>query len=82
MNLVLRGLQERGLVTRPTIAARGRTLPTRLTADGTVALHAASRAVARVEQRMLSPLPLDRRQQLREDLAACAAAIDTAVVPD
>jgi len=81
MNLVLRGLQERGLVTRPTIAARGRTLPTRLTADGTVALHAANRAVARVEQRMLSPLPLDRRQQLREDLAACAAAIDAAVVP-
>ncbi|WP_394768592.1 MarR family winged helix-turn-helix transcriptional regulator, partial [Lacisediminihabitans sp.] len=34
MNLVLRGLQERGLVTRPETALQGRALPTKLTAAG------------------------------------------------
>lgn len=34
MNLVLRGLQDRGLLTRPEQAPHGRALPTQLTSDG------------------------------------------------
>ena len=35
MNMVLRGLQERGLVTRPAAVASGRSLPAELTRQGT-----------------------------------------------
>jgi len=66
----------------PTPRGRGRTLPPQLTPDGHAALGAASSAVARVEQRMLSALPPERRRTLREDLAACEAALDTALPDD
>ena len=75
MNLVLRGLQDRGLVTRPTTPAQGRALPTELTPRGGELLRAASAAVGAVEHQMLSPLPPARRRRLRDDLAACAAAL-------
>ncbi len=75
MNQVLRGLQDRGLLTRPTIAAHGRALPTQLTPDGKRVLHAASTAVARVEQRMLTPLTPEDQQRLRHDLATCTRAL-------
>ncbi|MDN5748681.1 MAG: MarR family transcriptional regulator [Pseudonocardia sp.] len=75
MNGVLRGLQDRGLVTRPATAAHGRARPTELTLTGREHLHAASRAVHAVEQQMLSPLCPNQQQQLRENLAACASAL-------
>lgn len=75
MNGVLRGLQDRGLVTRPATAPHGRARPTELTPIGREHLHAASRAVRAVEQRMLSPLCPSQQQRLRENLAACAAAL-------
>jgi len=77
MNLVLRGLQDRGLVTRPPAPAHGRALPTDLTARGRKLLHAASAAVRDVEEHMLSPLPPARQRRLRADLAACVAALAT-----
>ena len=46
MNTLLRGLQERGLITRPAKAESGRALPTRLTSTGVEALD---QAVSRVE---------------------------------
>lgn len=75
MNHVLRGLQERGLLTRPATAAHGRALPTELTREGQRTLRAASTTVARVQQRMLTPLTPARQQQLGRDLAACTAAL-------
>lgn len=75
MNGVLRGLQERGLVTRPTTAPHGRALPSELTAAGRVQLRGASAAVRAVEQRMLIALSPDQQRRLREDLATCAAAL-------
>jgi len=75
MNLVLRGLQERGLVARPATAPHGRILPTDLTPAGREQLTAASNAVRRVEEQMLAPLAAARRRRLRDDLAACAAAL-------
>ena len=75
MNLVLRGLQDRGLVTRAEVAEHGRTLPTRLTTDGEATLRAAGATVSGVEERMLAAVPDERRRQFRDDLAACAAAL-------
>jgi DNA-binding MarR family transcriptional regulator len=74
MNLVLRRLQERGLLTRPDHAAHGRELPTKLTRTGQTTLRKASVAVRAVEQQLFSPLSQARQRRLREDLAACAAS--------
>lgn len=79
MNQVLRGLQERGLLTRPHTSEHGRALPTKLTSEGERALRAASSAVADVEQQMLTPLTPSRQRQLRDDLAACAAALSSTI---
>ncbi|HWO64077.1 MAG TPA: MarR family transcriptional regulator [Umezawaea sp.] len=77
MNLVLRGLQDRGLVTRPTTAPHGRALPTSLTPDGAELLRAASTAVRAVEKRMLAPFSAARQDRLLHDLAACVEALAT-----
>jgi DNA-binding MarR family transcriptional regulator len=75
MNGVLRGLQDRGLLTRPEAAPHGRALPARLTPAGRRRLTAASAAVRSVEQLMLSDLMPADQHRLRDDLARCAAAI-------
>lgn len=75
MNGVLRGLQDRGLVTRAATAPHGRALPTQLSAAGRDRLHAASTAVRAVEQHMLSSLDADSQRRLRQDLTACAVAL-------
>lgn len=78
MNLVLRGLQDRGLLARPTTAIQGRALPTELTAGGQHLLSEASREVAQIEQRMIAPLTPQNRRRLQQDLANCAAALSDA----
>lgn len=74
MNVVLRRLQERGLLTRPDHATHGRELPTTLTRAGQRTLHKASAAARRVERQLFSPLSPAQQRRLREDLAACARA--------
>jgi DNA-binding MarR family transcriptional regulator len=78
MNLVLRGLQDRGLLTRPDVADLGRARPTELTADGRAVLRRASAAVRGVERRMLAPLSEPAQRRLLSDLTACAAALTSA----
>lgn len=78
MNGVLRGLQERGLLTRPSTAPHGRALPSELTPAGHAQLWAASTAVRAVEQQMVSALPPSQQRRLRQDLATCAAALTPA----
>jgi|SRR4051812_3632244 DNA-binding MarR family transcriptional regulator len=75
MNGVLRGLQDRGLVTRPATAPKGRALPTQLTPTGRERLHAASTAVRAVEKQMLTRLTPNAQARLRDNLASCAAAL-------
>ncbi|CAN5456969.1 hypothetical protein BH10ACT4_BH10ACT4_05850 [soil metagenome] len=75
MNLVLRGLQDRGLVTRPDVAPLGRALPTKLTAAGRERLNSANAVARSVEKRMLDAVPEKRRTRFRSDLAACAAVL-------
>jgi len=75
MHGVLRGLQDRGLVSRPTTAAQGRALPTQLTTSGRRHLRAASAAVRAVERRMLATLDDTHRRRLGEDLRACISTL-------
>ncbi len=75
MNGVLRGLQDRGLLTRPATAPRGRALPSQLTPAGRERLYAASTAVRAVERRMLAGLPPTDQRRLRKHLAVCTAAL-------
>lgn len=75
MNLVLQGLQQRGLLTRPAVADHGKALPTELTSAGREKLLAASVAVRTVEKQMLAPLTSSAQRRLCEDLALCAAAL-------
>ncbi|MFY0409410.1 MarR family winged helix-turn-helix transcriptional regulator [Solicola sp. PLA-1-18] len=75
MQTLLQGLQERGLLTRPTTAPQGRALPTEITADGARLLARASAAVADVETRMLRDLSPTARTRFLRDLASCTAAL-------
>lgn len=78
MHGVLRGLEDRGLLDRPAAAPHGRALPTALTPAGADVLARASRAVAGVEARMLDGLAPGAATRLRDDLAACVAALSPA----
>ncbi|WP_024285572.1 MarR family winged helix-turn-helix transcriptional regulator [Cellulomonas sp. KRMCY2] len=71
MSVVLRGLEERGLVSRPATAPRGRELPTVLTGAGRDRLLAASVAVHGVQQRMGAGMTPAQQRSLLEALAAC-----------
>jgi len=75
MNLVLQGLQQRGLLTRAAAADHGKALPTELTDAGRGQLRAASVAVRTIEKQMLAPLTPSAQQRLLADLAACATAL-------
>ncbi len=77
MNLVVRGLRERGLLTRAPVAAHGRALPTEVTDAGREQLRAASTAVRTVERQMLAPLAPNAQRRLLADLAICTAALTT-----
>jgi DNA-binding MarR family transcriptional regulator len=76
MNLVLKGLERRGLLTRPAVPDHGKALPTELTPAGRKQLRAASQAVRAVEMRMLAALTPTAQRRLCADLATCAAALN------
>lgn len=66
MNMVVRGLQERGFVDRPATVASGRSLPAALTRDGTALLGRIDAGVRHAEKKVLAPLgEQDRREFLR-----------------
>ena len=77
MNTLLRGLQDRGLVTRPAKATTGRALPTTLTAEGEAALDSAVERVETISALMLSPLDDALKSSLGEALDLCISALDT-----
>jgi DNA-binding MarR family transcriptional regulator len=63
MDQMLRGLQDMGLVTRPTTVSSGRARPARLTEKGTALLRRAESAVRVADERMLARLsPAERRE--------------------
>ena len=70
MNIVLRGLQGRGLEARPTSVASGRALPAELTRDGLALLKRTDAGVRAAERRVLGRLSDDDRDALKRILAA------------
>jgi len=70
MNMVLRGLQDRGLVTRPATVAAGRSLPAELTKDGAALLVDVDPGVRDAERKVLAPLSEQDRRHFRRLLAA------------
>ncbi|MEL7976435.1 MarR family transcriptional regulator [Isoptericola sp. F-RaC21] len=76
MNLVLRGLQEAGLATRPDVVDHGRARPVRLTDAGERRLRSAQESVYAVEARMVAGVPAGRLAALLEDLDAIVDALD------
>ncbi|MDT5189636.1 MAG: hypothetical protein QOG79_3999 [Mycobacterium sp.] len=69
MNMVVRGLQERGLVSRPATVAAGRSLPAELTREGTALLQGIDAGVWEAERKVLAPLSEQDRRQFRRILA-------------
>jgi len=70
MNIVLRGLQDRGLVTRPHSVPSGRSLPTELTSAGVELLARTDSGVREAERRVLANLSERDRREFRRLLAA------------
>lgn len=75
MNVVLRGLQEHGLVHRPAVSDHGRALPTHLTEKGLRRLAAARDAVYAIDDRIAASVPEERRAALLADLDAMVAEL-------
>jgi DNA-binding MarR family transcriptional regulator len=68
MNMVLRGLQQRGLVTRPTSAASGRSLPAALTREGAELLKQTDTGVREAERRLMADLTSEQRREFKRIL--------------
>ncbi|MER7396774.1 MarR family transcriptional regulator [Streptomyces sp. NPDC000151] len=75
-NVVLRGLKDAGLITRPATTDHGRALPVHLTPSGQQRLHAARSAVYAIEERMIKAIPQQRLAALLADLDTMAEALD------
>ncbi|MBV9350958.1 MAG: MarR family transcriptional regulator [Mycobacterium sp.] len=70
MNLVLRGLQDMGAVTRPATVSSGRALPARLTSKGKALLKRAEAAVHVADERLLAHLSPSERREFKRLLHA------------
>jgi DNA-binding MarR family transcriptional regulator len=70
MNKVVRDLEHRGLVTRPTTPSTGRARPTKLTRDGRVLLKRSDCGVREAERRLMAKLTLQDERNLRRLLLA------------
>ena len=70
MNMVLRGLEERELVSRPASVASGRSLPATLTRRGRELLSRTDSGVKDAEQRLLGNLTEAQQREFRRILAA------------
>ncbi|GAA4941987.1 DNA-binding MarR family transcriptional regulator [Nonomuraea thailandensis] len=75
MNVVLRNLEDAGLVSRPSTAPSGRALPTRLTAAGERVLEAARADVLAIERRMTAGLDRAQAEVLLRQLNDMADAL-------
>ncbi|MEJ2854893.1 MULTISPECIES: MarR family winged helix-turn-helix transcriptional regulator [unclassified Saccharothrix] len=75
-NVVLRGLQDAGLITRPTTTDHGRALPAHLTDEGHARLAEVQAAVYAVEKRMVEAIPPQRMTALLADLDRIATALE------
>ena len=70
MNMVLRGLEDRGLVTRPATVASGRSLPAQLTRDGQELLKRTDAGVRSAERKLMAHLSAEQRKEFRRILVS------------
>lgn len=76
VNVVLRGLQDAGLVTRPDAVNHGRARPIHLTDEGRRRLRVAQTHVYAIETRMIQAIPGRRLRSLLDDLDRMAHALE------
>lgn len=65
MNMVVRSLQDRGLVARPSTVESGRSRPAVLTRKGTALLEDLTKGAREAERKVLTPLTEAQRNQFR-----------------
>jgi DNA-binding MarR family transcriptional regulator len=70
MNIVVRGLESRGLVTRPASVPSGRALPAQLTTEGKAMLKRAEVAVDAADERVMANLTSAEKREFKRLLAA------------
>jgi DNA-binding MarR family transcriptional regulator len=70
MNIVVRGLESRGLVTRPASVPSGRALPAQLTTEGKTMLKRAEVAVDAADERVMANLTAAEKREFKRLLAA------------
>ncbi|MGV0792724.1 MarR family winged helix-turn-helix transcriptional regulator [Mycolicibacterium sp. XJ1819] len=70
MNMVLRGLEQRGLVVRPTRVSSGRSLPAELTREGRELLNRTDAGVRAAERKLMTNLTERQRREFTQILAA------------
>ena len=68
--MVLRRLESRGLVTRPTSVESGRSLPARLTREGEDLLTRTDSGVRAAERKLMAGLTAEQRQGFKRVLIA------------
>lgn len=82
MNMLLRTLDQRGLVQRATIPALGRVLPTTISPTGRELIERVSEEVDSLEHRMTAALTGAQVDALREALRSCQTQLGAASTPD
>jgi len=70
MNIVVRALQERGLITRPSTVTAGRSRPTELTRAGRTLLGKTVAGIRATDEALLAGLTPEQRQEFRRTLTA------------
>jgi DNA-binding MarR family transcriptional regulator len=73
MNMVLRGLEDRGLVARPASVSSGRSLPAELTRQGRELLARTDSGVRAAEHKLLASLSPQQRVDFKRMLATLGA---------
>jgi DNA-binding MarR family transcriptional regulator len=68
MNMVLRRLEDRGLVTRPASVSSGRSLPAQLTREGKELLKRTDAGVRAAERRLMANLTSEQRREFKRIL--------------
>lgn len=77
MNLVIRDLEQRGLISREPSENGGRVLRASLTRTGLSVLRRCDRALDDIEEVMLATLDEEDLQSLADHLTACSQALQT-----
>jgi len=75
MNMVLRGLEHRGLVTRPATVASGRSLPATLTRDGEGLLKRTDSGVRAADRKLMAHLTAEQRQEFKRILVGLGSDV-------